>query len=485
MKPFSHVFRVNGDPFVYDVNSGDVFAVDEATVSVLEDSGSALAEGDLIEARRRVESARVEAGLFGIHRPSRVRPCPDCHGPEAYDGMVNQLSLAVSDQCNLRCGYCPHSNELDWVRSHRDVRMSAETARTAVRDFLHLSRHAKTPSISFYGGEPMLDLDLIREVVALVRREASRDDYRLVIDTNGTRLDSKSVDFIAEERLHLQVSLDGPPHVHDRHRRTRRGEPTHAAIMAGLARLYAADPGVHERIHYRVTLAPPTDPIEVGAWFADFPLHREAGIAEPPHVGAGMADLSGVEPGRLGLERDDYTEFRSRMSEARRRYVETCVDEGHEALDPLLRALFDDELITFYHRPRVRLGDEISPGGCCRPGQRRIHVRADGVYQPCERVGDGLEIGRAGEGLDFAAIERLWERFMSALGERCLECWACRMCPLCFTSLAQTWHTGDPRIPVEVCESARRGREMALKMWVELLRRKPSSLDFLKTSVVS
>jgi uncharacterized protein len=423
--------------------------------------------------------------LFLPHRPTTLEVCPACHDASGYDGLVGQLTLSVSDQCNLRCGYCPHGHDLGWIRPHRDDRMSPRVARRAVREFLVRSRDVETPSISFYGGEPLLEFDLIREVVDLVRREGPCDDYRFVIDTNGTLLNETVCDFIVAEGIHLQVSLDGPADIHDRHRRHRGGGPSHAEIEAGIERLLAASSSAHELLRFQATLAPPTEIERVDTYFADFPPYRKAGIEEVPLVGASIADIAGVDPSEVGLTAEDLDRFRSDLTAARRRYIETRVDGRNPG--PVLSALFDDGLISFYHRSHEALGDVISPGGCCRPGQRRLHVRVDGAYQPCERVGDGLVIGHEKGGLDLEAVDILWDRFKGTFGERCLNCWACRLCSACFTALAETWEQGEmkPEAVESVCNGVRAGQADTLRMYVELLARNPRSLDFLKGTSVS
>ncbi|MBU0740804.1 radical SAM protein [bacterium] len=489
--PFCHVFTSGERHYAYDVNSGDVVEIDPPTAIVLAGSpggsNATVSTDALRDARGRVVVARADQGLFLSHRPGTLTACETCHDASGYDGDVGQLTLSISDQCNLRCRYCLHGNDLDWVRPHRDARMTPRTARAAVREFLRRSRRATAPSISFYGGEPLLAPDLIHEVVALVRREGPRDDYRFNIDTNGTLLDAETVSLIVDEGLNLQVSLDGPPHIHDRYRRYRGGGPTHEAIMGGLRRLMRASSRAHELLRFQVTLLPPGNLEEIAAYFRGFPLYGEFGCAEEPSLGINAADLTGADLTTLGIAGGDFAAFAADMDAARIRYVEARVAGHDDAPDLVLRALFDGDLITFYHRHRGRLGDAISPGGCCRPGQRRLHVRADGVYQPCERVGDGLVIGDVERGIDLAAVDDLWHRFAGALGERCLDCWACRLCPLCFTALAEGWRCdgGGATVSAARCDNARARLERTLRTYVELVERNPRSLDFLETSTVS
>ncbi len=483
--PFCHGFIVDDSPYIYVVNSGDVFAVDPATAAVLDETAPVMPGERLSEAQARVNEAREEQGLFSFHRPRALSPCSTCHAPEGYDGHVEQLTLSVSEQCNLRCRYCLHGNGLDWVRSHRDRCMSGPTAFAAVREFLRRSRNIATPSISFYGGEPLLEFDLIRDIVDLVRREGPCADYRFNIDTNGTRLDDAVIEFILREKIHLQVSLDGPADIHDRHRRFRGGGPTHAEIMSGVARLLAASREAHELLRFQVTLSPPGEIERIGAYFADFPPYSDAGCEEVPSVGVNLVNLAGADLDELAITETDQAAMRDDLDQSRRRYITTRLD-GREP-DPILSALFEDGLISYYHRSRAPLDDVISPGGCCRPGQRRLHVCADGAYQPCERVGSGLVIGNTKRGLDLEAVDVLWERFTGTFVDRCLDCWACRLCPVCFTALAESW--GGVAMREEdidrVCGSARNQLEQTLRTYVELVKGNLQSLDFLKQTTVS
>ncbi len=483
---FCFVFDHDEDRYAYDVNSGDVISVDSAmAVALGGPAGAGVSAEDLQAAHREIAEAREAHNLFLSHRPTALDTCPACHDVNGYDGQVGQLTLSVSEQCNLRCGYCPHGHELGWIRSHQDERMSPSVARKAVREFLTRSRDVETPSISFYGGEPLLEFDLIREIVDLVRREGPCDDYRFIIDTNGTLLSEEVCAFIVTEGVHLQISLDGPTDIHDRHRSHRGGGPSHAEVEAGIGRLLAVSSRAHEQLRFQVTLAPPTEVERVDTYFADFPPYRKAGIKEAPSVGASIVDLTGINPGDIGITTEDKGRFRDDLLAARQRYVDTRV--AGRTPGPILAALFDDGLVSFYHRFRETLGDAISPGGCCRPGQRRLHVRADGAYQPCERVGDGLIIGHVSEGLDLEAVEVLWSRFKQSFGEHCLDCWACRLCSACFSVLAESWERGGmkPEAVDSVCTTVRTGQAETLRMYVELLARNPRSLDFLKSTFVS
>jgi uncharacterized protein len=123
--------------------------------------------------------------------------------------------------------------------------------------------------------------------------------------------------------------------------------------------------------------------------------------------------------------------------------------------------------------------------GCCLPGQRRLHVRADGALQTCERVGESLVIGHVDSGIDQAAVDGLFSSMSRALGSKCSDCWAVRLCDVCFTVLAPSW--GQPgadtaQITEAVCSQIRRSKEETLALYLALREKGPQSLAFLKLS---
>ncbi|MHC4201076.1 MAG: radical SAM protein, partial [Planctomycetota bacterium] len=141
--------------------------------------------------------------------------------PPPAGSKVRAVVLSVTHGCNLACRYC-------YVRKHlsASVRsaggdgptMSLETARKA----LALLEPPGPWRVGFFGGEPLLVWDLVREVTELARERADRFGARVrfSVTTNGTLLDEARARFLAERGFSLIVSLDGPQELHDRERIT-------------------------------------------------------------------------------------------------------------------------------------------------------------------------------------------------------------------------------------------------------------------------
>lgn len=486
-----HVFEAADRTFVYDVGQNGVYEVDPLLGEVItacgdrqhldelkREHGDEAVAGALTELR----TARFEEGLFHAEWPEialgrGLDPTPDGTG---------HLTLGVTEQCNLRCRYCPYTADEDADRPHRAVHMSWETARAALKLLRRPGPGEPPATVSFYGGEPLLNLDLIRRVVAEIRAQGDPQP-RLVIDTNGVLIDDTVAEFVVAEGIELQISLDGPPDIHDRHRLDAAGRPTHAAVVAGVERILARDPGAARRMIFASTLAPPFDLMRVVDYFDDFPPYRTHDVGPEAMARIRFADL----PGNGAAWADDPGAVsRSRARELRTAtaaYLEFCLENRRDEAPWALLQLFDPELIRYHHRVRGPLEGPWTPGACCRAGERNLFVRADGLIQPCERVDAAFTLGAAHTGPDPEVIARMEREFLAAVAPRCATCWAVRLCDLCFIPMAATWKadaSAPGQVPEAACAGARRRAAHTLRLHTTLAVAGRGALDFLDHSTI-
>ncbi|MGN0865083.1 MAG: radical SAM protein [Akkermansia sp.] len=117
------------------------------------------------------------------------------------------VDLVITHACNLNCRYC--------YETHKSPRrMEAETAKKILRElFARVAGEAQYSrlEISFFGGEPLLHFDLIREISEWLWSQAWPLDYGICITTNGTLLDSRIRSWLLENkhRIDVSLSLDG------------------------------------------------------------------------------------------------------------------------------------------------------------------------------------------------------------------------------------------------------------------------------------
>jgi len=142
---------------------------------------------------------------------------------------LRALSLLVSQDCNLRCGYC--------YADHGTFRygtklMSYDTAKKCIDKLLNKD---DLNHISFFGGEPLLNFSLIKMIDSYLNKNKFSVMYSMI--TNGTIMNDEIKNFINEKFLNLGISLDGPKEVNDMQRFGRSFESAHDHVVDTIDRL--------------------------------------------------------------------------------------------------------------------------------------------------------------------------------------------------------------------------------------------------------
>lgn len=481
---FVHLFHEQGQPFAYDVNTNQVLMVEPVLGAVLEVyghfSGQEILEklsdrfdaAEIQEAMTTICDAQASEGLFLPRSVSLVAPkiAPTKETP--HDQGLRHLVLTVTDGCNLRCQYCYLEKETRF--------MKASTALTAIEYFLARSDDNHQPIISFYGGEPLLAKELVREVVQSARCLPGGDRVLFVIDTNATLLDVSLVEWLAKEGIHLQVSLDGPREIHDRHRIDGEGQPSFDRVMSGLDLLLARDRGAADRISFVATLTPGADLKAIADFFGDFPLYRHHGVSQQPRVRVNRADLSGqnwpaVEQG--------WALMTNQLVQAKNEYLAAVKNQTRNNLSPVVRALFEPAIIQLFHRNTQMLGSKFVPGGNCQPGIRKLHVSVEGQFQPCERTGNGCAIGHVSRGMVLGQLAELQQNFHDGVHWNCEECWALRVCGVCYAVHARA-NSANGRLETRICEQVRWRKESDLGLLAQILLMPEACRSWLDETMV-
>lgn len=107
-----------------------------------------------------------------------------------------QLILILTRECDFSCSYCP-------VKKERGAKMSWEIARKS----LELFDEMRGEKIKFFGGEPLLEFDLIKKIVEYQAEKRRGTKYELT--TNGHLLDENKIEFMLKNDFDIHVSIDG------------------------------------------------------------------------------------------------------------------------------------------------------------------------------------------------------------------------------------------------------------------------------------
>jgi uncharacterized protein len=150
-----------------------------------------------------------------------------------YAKSLEILVLQPTPFCNIDCDYCYLANRSSTQR------MSLDTIKASVRMVLDGGLVNERLCVVWHAGEPLaLPVRYYQEAFSAIEREVQgKFDISHSFQSNGTLIDDLWCEFLQKEHVRIGISIDGPAFLHDRHRKTRQGKPTHAQTMIGAEKL--------------------------------------------------------------------------------------------------------------------------------------------------------------------------------------------------------------------------------------------------------
>ena len=180
-----HQYINNGYHIVLDVNSGAIHVVDEVVYDVIplfekhsseEITGllrEKYSEEEIREAVEEVAQLKKEGSLF----------TPDTYEAPLIDfkkrpTVVKALCLHIAHDCNLACRYC-FAEEGEY--HGRRALMSYETGKAALDFLIANSGSRRNLEVDFFGGEPLMNFEVVKQLVAYGREQEKLHDKHSVL----------------------------------------------------------------------------------------------------------------------------------------------------------------------------------------------------------------------------------------------------------------------------------------------------------------
>jgi uncharacterized protein len=152
---------------------------------------------------------------------------------EFRSGTISYLLVKVAARCNIDCSYCYWFRDGS-VYAKPKLMSAAVLGQLLSRVEAHIAQYSLSNfSMLLHGGEPLLwGVQNFRDIAAACRAITGRTGcpITLATTTNGVLIDGAWLDCFERNDISVTVSIDGPAYIHDAHRRTFLGGPTHAAV---------------------------------------------------------------------------------------------------------------------------------------------------------------------------------------------------------------------------------------------------------------
>lgn len=175
-------------------------------------------------------------------------------------GETGSLCIMPTEKCNFRCTYC--------YETFAKGRMPPNLVKAVIQFLAHETPKFKAYSLGWFGGEPLLQTDVIMEVVKAYRQLQAQYGFlgSVGITTNGYLLDGETRRSLARLPVDLyHISVDGPASVHNSQRVMPSGADTYERILSNIKGLLA-DTAAHVIFRVNVDTSIEGRAAEVAGW---------------------------------------------------------------------------------------------------------------------------------------------------------------------------------------------------------------------------
>ncbi len=347
---------------------------------------------------------------------------------------LKSLCLLVSQTCNMRCDYCFVD---EGTYRDKESLMDEEISLKAV-DFLIENSKTKHIEIDFFGGEPLLNWEVVKKTIEYRNKKAKENGkiLRLSLTTNGILLDDEKLNFLKNNFVSLILSLDGPLYVNDIHRKLKNGKGSFDLIFKNLKKLKD-----YEGYYIRGTFTNKTKNILESAKF----LYEN-----------GFKNIS-LEP--VILEKDNPLSLKDED-------LEELKIEYEKLGEYLYKEKLNGKILNFYH-----FNIDLSSGPClgkmsfgCGAGVEYLAVDTKGDIYPCHflKEFEEFKIGNVFDGID--EKKKKYFIFLNDLDskERCKSCWAKYLCGGGCIAHSYFINKNPLIVPKDFCELQKKRIEIGL-----------------------
>ncbi len=423
-RPNVHFLKTPLACYMYETDTNELLKIPDEFYCGLQEYVKTGAASDAV---LNYANALKAEGYLSENRPTQMEHPESKFLQFHLDTNVEQMTLQVTQQCNFRCTYCTYApKDIEYQRQHSAKRMSLETALKAVDFFAAHSVNRERVALGFYGGEPLLELNLIRKVVEYAENVFDGKDIVFPVTTNGSLFTKEVVDFISKHNFNVLISLDGTPEIHNRSRKfAATGEGTYGEIERNLRYVQENYPDLYAKISFNVVIDPRYSCVGLHEMFTYHPLYANANVNST--LISDESAMEHVTPSDQYIHENSKYLFKALM-EKDNRYPQ-------EKTSKIAAGTVGARSERLKRNMNVAKGlpDKMSHGGPCIPGQRRVFVTVDGDLFPCERVSETSEVNRIGNIYDGFDIDkaRTVLNIAQLTPEECKNCWAIRHCTQC------------------------------------------------------
>lgn len=267
------------------------------------------------------------------------------------------IDLDLTNNCVLACDYC-------FRGAKNPRRITLETAKAAIDWFIAESGDNKKLSVALFGGEPLMEFELIKKLVPYAVKQCREvgKDIHFSATTNCVLINDEMIEFFRKYKMNFHTSIDGGPESHDKHRVFPNGKGSSAIIEPKIRKVLEIWP------HRTARMSVSND--TVCRWMEDVQY---------------LVELGYKKLAMIPIPELDWTEEQFKVMQQQLREISDYYIERYRQGNPVYIKHIDSPIEGIIKPKRKRPH--------CGAGRDYALVKTDGSIYPCHRFGGDIDAG--------------------------------------------------------------------------------------------
>lgn len=346
---------------------------------------------------------------------------------------LSQLTFEVTDACNLQCKYCGYGELYNGYDQRENKKLSSKVA-FRILNYLYeqwqmSTSYYKNTYISFYGGEPLLNMNFIYEVVDWIsNHKLIQCNFIFSMTTNGILLD-KHIDYLVKYNFSILISLDGDE-INNSYRIDHAGNPSFNQVYKNIKYIQNKYPDFFNRnVNFNAVLHNLNSYQDIITFFQNN-FHKVPSISELSI--SGLREENKIK--YLEMRNDKWKSFNQVINKEKFREL---LFMDSPKINILCTYLFahSDNVFYSYRDLLINLPKrKWYPTGTCLPFGKRMFVTVNGKILPCERIKQQYSLGYANEEeieIDINKIADTYNNYYNKYIPQCSKCHNNNTCKQC------------------------------------------------------
>jgi uncharacterized protein len=347
--------------------------------------------------------------------------------------QTRQIVFEATDNCNLNCSYCSLGELYELgKRDHKNININY--AINFLKYIFDLKTEKTKLTISFFGGEPLININFIKKIIEEAKRLNAEKGLELEFSmTTNATLIHKHIQFLVENNFILLISLDGNEDGHSYRTFVKNNENSSQKVVENVDMIQRNYPQYFfDKVDFNAALNNRNSVKDIYTFIYNR-YHKIPRISQ--------LNTGNISPDKKVIFEKMYHSKRDSEAEYLKDESELLPITRNELISyqELSRYLKNLSINFYISNLLYLLYDQINPfpTGSCFPFQRKIFLNTHHNLLPCEKVSYKHFMGKVNNNviIDIPEIVRKYNFYYDHFKRKCQYCYAGRDCNVCLLTL--------------------------------------------------